>query len=37
MSSNQEQGDLFWTLAHQVSQSGMLFKLGLLKSGNLMK
>ena len=29
-------GDLFWTLTHQVTQSGMLKRIGLLKSGNLM-
>ena len=37
LSSSQEQGDLFWTLTHHVTQSGMLTKNGLLKSGNLMK
>ena len=36
LSSNQEQGDLFWTLTHQIIQSGMLTRIGLLKSGNLM-
>ena len=36
MSSIKEQGDLFCTLSHQVIQSGMLVRLGLLKSGNLM-
>ena len=30
-------GALLRTLTHQVTQSGMLIKLGLLKSGNLMK
>ena len=30
-------GNLFWTLTHQVTQSGMLTRIGLLKSGNLMK
>ena len=37
MSSNQEQGDLWWALAHQTTQNGTLTKSGLLKSGNLMK
>ena len=36
MSSIKEQGDLFWTLSHQVTQSGLLTRIGLLKSGNLM-
>ena len=36
MSSIKEQGDLFWTDTHQVTQSGMLTRIGLLKSGNLM-
>ena len=33
MSSNKEQGDLFWTLTHQATQNGMMIKHGLLKSG----
>ena len=33
---HQRTGDLFWTLTHQGSQSGMLTRIGLLKSGNLM-
>ena len=36
-STNQERGDLWWALAHQVTQSGILTKSGLLLSGNLMK
>ena len=36
LSNGQERGYLWKTLAHQVTQSGMLTKLGLLKSGNLM-
>ena len=36
MNSIKEQGD-FWTLTHQVTQSGMLTRIGLLKSGNLIK
>ena len=36
MSSIKEQGDLLKTLAHQATQSGMLTRIGLLKSGNLM-
>ena len=36
MSGLKEQGDLIWTLTHQDTQSGMLTKGGLLKSGNLM-
>ena len=35
-SSITEQGDLLLTLTHQATQNGMLIKLGLLKSGNLM-
>ena len=31
-----ERGDLFQTLTHQATQNGMLIRLGLLKSGNLM-
>ena len=34
--SSPEQGDPLKTLTHQASQNGMLIKLGLLKSGNLM-
>ena len=26
MSSSEEQGDLYWTFAHQVTQNGMLTK-----------
>ena len=37
MSSNQEQGDLWWALAHQTTQNGTLTTNGLLKSGNLVK
>ena len=37
LSSIIEQGDLFRTLTHQVTQSAMLTRIGLLKSGNLMK
>ena len=37
MSSEWERGDLLRTLSHQVTQSGILTKIGLLKSGNLMK
>ena len=37
MSSKQEQGDLWWALAHQTTQNGILTKSDLLKSGNLMK
>ena len=33
MSSIKEQEDLFWTLTHQVSQSGMLTRICLFKSG----
>ena len=36
MSSISDQGDLLKTLAHQVTQSGMLTRIGLHKSGNLM-
>ena len=36
MSSISDQGDLLRTLTHQVAQSGMLTRIGLLKSGNLM-
>ena len=36
MSSSQERRDPLWTLTHQATQNGMLIKLGLLKSGNLM-
>ena len=36
LSSILERRDLLRTLTHQVTQSGMLIKLGLLKSGNLM-
>ena len=36
LSSIKEQGDLFLTLTHQVTYSGMLTKNGLLKIGNLM-
>ena len=36
LSSIPEQGDLLRTLTHQATQSGMLIRLGLLKSGNLM-
>ena len=37
MSSNQERRDLWWALAHQTSQNGVLTKSGLLESGTLMK
>ena len=37
MGSIKEQGDLLKTLTHQATQSGMLTRIGLLKSGNLMK
>ena len=37
MSSNQERWDLWWALAHQTTQNGILTKSGLLKSGNLVK
>ena len=37
MSSNQEQGDLSWALAHQTTQNGTLTTSGLLKSGSLVK
>ena len=33
---HQRTGDLFETLTHQITQSGMLTRIGLLKSGNLM-
>ena len=36
-SSNQEQGDLWWALAHQTTQNGTLTKSGLLKCGNILK
>ena len=36
LSSITEQGDLLKTLTHQATQNGMLIKLGLPKSGNLM-
>ena len=36
-SSSQERGDLFWTLAHQATENGLLTRVGLLKGGNLMK
>ena len=36
MSSIKEQGDMLRTLTHQATQSGMLTKSGLVKSGNLM-
>ena len=36
MSTIKEQRDLFETLTHQITQSGMLTRIGLLKSGNLM-
>ena len=36
LSSITEQGDLLETLTHQATQNGMLIKLGLLKSENLM-
>ena len=35
--ASQKQGDLLKTLAHQATQNGMLTRIGLLKSGNLMK
>ena len=37
MSSKQEQGDLWWALAHQTTQKGTLTTSGLLKSRNLVK
>ena len=37
LSSIKERRDLSGTLSHQVTQSGMLTKIGLLKSGTLMK
>ena len=36
MSSIKEQGDLFWTLSHQITQSRMLTRIGLLKNKNRM-
>ena len=36
LSSIMERSDLLYTLTHQATQNGMLIKLGLLKSGNLM-
>ena len=36
LSSITEQGDLLKTLTHQATQSGMLIRIGLLESGNLM-
>ena len=36
MSSIKEQGDMFSTLTHPITQSGMLTRIGLFKSGNLM-
>ena len=36
LSSIIERDDPLWTLSHQAAQHGMLIKLGLLKSGNLM-
>ena len=36
MSSIKEQGDLWWAVTHQVTHSGMLTRIGLLKSGNMM-
>ena len=36
LGSIKEQGDLLKTLTHQATQSGMLTRIGLLKSGNLM-
>ena len=36
LSSITEQSDLLKTLTHQAAQNGMLIKLGLLKTGNLM-
>ena len=35
LSSTTEQGDVLKTLTHQATQNGMLIKLGLLKSENL--
>ena len=37
LSSKQEQGDPYWALAYQTTQSGTLTTSGLLKSGNLVK
>ena len=37
LSSNQEQRDLWWALAHQTTQNGTLTTSGLLRSGNLVK
>ena len=37
MSSNQERGDLGWSLVHLTTQNKILTKSGLPKSGNLMK
>ena len=36
LSSIKERGDPLWTLTHQATENGMLIKLGVLKSGNLM-
>ena len=35
--SRQEQGDLWWALAHQTTQNGTMTTSGVLKCGNLVK